>query len=43
MVVHVESEKALETLKSDWPEEAFEGGSSILVHENADIYCMVCL
>ena len=37
MTIHVESEEALETLKSDWPEEAFEGGSSISVHENADI------
>ena len=37
MAIHVESEEALETLKSDWPKEAFEGGSSISAHENADI------
>ena len=37
MAIHVESEEALETLKSDWPEESYEGGSSISVHENADI------
>ena len=37
VAIHVESEEALETLKLDWPEEAFEGGSSISVHENADI------
>ena len=37
MAIHLESEEALEILKSDWPEEAFEGGSSISVHENAGI------
>ena len=44
MVDHVESEEALETLKLDWTEEAFEGGSSISVHENAAIVrCVIVI
>ena len=37
IAIHTESEEDFKLLKSEWPEEAFHGGSSISFHENDNV------
>ena len=35
VAIHAESEEDIELLKKDWPVEAFQGGSTLSIHENS--------